>query len=93
MHFHPCRIERTMSPYSEQWVVLDQEPYVLDQEAAEAVAAGDEANFVPVDGLSVQWLVTGPCDCTPPTEEELAAIAAAQAAEESAEPADSESVN
>lgn len=91
MHFHPCRIERTMSPYSEHWIVLDQEPYVLDQEDAQAVATGDETNFVPVDGLSVQWLVTGPCDCTPPTEEELAAMAAAD--EAPADLADSESVN
>jgi hypothetical protein len=94
MHFHPCRFERTLSPYSEAWFVLDAEPYGLTESAAEVVAQGDEQVYAPVAGVDVQWLVTGPCDCTPPTEEELAALAAAAAAEEeAAELADSESVN
>lgn len=68
MHFHACRIERRFTPkYSEQWFVLTRDD---TQGEAQDAAADDEAAYAPVDGVTAEWLVTGPCDCTPPDVEQ-----------------------
>lgn len=68
MHYHALRIDRDFrAGYSEAWTVLDYPPpYTLDQAGAEAMAAADQASYVPVEGVSSEWQAAGPCDCTPP---------------------------
>lgn len=62
LHYHSYRVERTEYPleYSEKWTVLSS---TWTQEESVNAKDEDEAAYMPVVNVSVEWYVTDQCDC------------------------------